>query len=694
MFNFDALFENDLVDVRELAAHPLLTLDGEAGYISHLLVGPTSNAAEWAVVIDEDDEHHVVPVSLLTWDGDSLHLELRGDTVESRLAIEDPDQVSAHRLTKTVIDALDALGHEPGGAAIGLPSVVDQLWDTIDRSLVAGAGKYEVHSIDDLSTYVQNVVAPTSTPDAPTIGEPDYWEAVLPPDQQEPDLGERPTPPVGGHPSPPIGGSWTVGGDEVRSEPAEATGRTLVADLPKKVHVERRFSVQVQVSQGNALSGASGFLPGAAGRRVTINATVPESFEVHSELTFEIDVPESGDSNPSLLSFTPRAIGTFPIKLTAFAGGTYLGELHTEVSVAYESSGTSREASSNLSQSAGKPGEVSLQITFDDDSQTFRYSFLAGGDWRNIHSPVIKGNLQARIESVIQELDTYARNKSGLSEADAQQRIRTRGFELWRDLVPDDLKTAIFDHLDNISQLTIICDREIVPWELLYPQSAGGDEPGFLVSLFPVNRWVLATPWRDRLTLTRPAFVLPDNSPSLAGVEIEAVKTLLDSPTASPVKTRQQLLARLDEPDFDLLHFACHNTFVQGSGNHINFPDMPFTPGDLALKAATKPLGRNGCLVFVNACRTQGTTPVYTTFENWAKSFLDLGATAVIGTSWAVRDRAARPFAEAVYERLSAGDSLGHAVATARAIVSTTIGDPTWLAYTVYGDPDAKVVPA
>lgn len=689
VFDFDALYDNDLTEINRLASEPLQSLDGEVGRISHLLIGPTTHKAEWAVVVDAHADHHLVPVNLIGVEDERLLLRLLRSAVDSNLAIDNPEELSPYRLTMAAKDALRRLTGQittaSGSSTVGGAGVVVG----IDPSLLAGAGLYELRSINDLADSIALGAVGDQVPESPE--QEASAEAPMGPEAH----GQGQLREIGGQrqvsEEPYRAAPPESVGEAVRDEPASQIGRHMIAELPRAVHVGTRFSVQVQINEQVDSSKAARFLPGVTGGTITVNAVVPVSFTVHGELTHDINVPESGDSNPVLFSFTPNAIGTFGVRLTAFAGGSYLGALHTEVSVGHDSSGTAPLATSALSGAPPRAGEVSLQITFDDLSRTFRFLFVAGGDWRAVPSKPIQGDLQTRLEAVIAELDLYARAKSGLSESDAQQRIRIRGFELWRDLVPDEIKAAIFDHLDDITQLTIISDREIVPWELLYPQSTSGDEPGFLVSLFPVNRWVMAKPWTDRISLKQPMFVVPDNSPTQAADEVDAISKALKTANPSTIRSRQQLLSSLTSPSFDLLHFACHNSFATGGGSHIAFPDAPFAPFDLALHAASQPLKGKSSLVFINACRTQGTTPTYTGFENWAKNFLDLGATAVIGTSWAVRDRTARPFAEAVYERLKAGDTLGQSVATARTRVSTTLGDPTWLAYTVYGNPNAKV---
>jgi CHAT domain-containing protein len=63
-----------------------------------------------------------------------------------------------------------------------------------------------------------------------------------------------------------------------------------------------------------------------------------------------------------------------------------------------------------------------------------------------------------------------------------------------------------------------------------------------------------------------------------------------------------------------------------------------------------------------------------------------------VGTLWVVGSTAAQVFAEAFYTALASGDSLGEASRAARVAAGHDHDDPTWLAYSVYGDPAAQAI--
>ncbi|MCB0079176.1 MAG: hypothetical protein KDD73_17375, partial [Anaerolineales bacterium] len=66
------------------------------------------------------------------------------------------------------------------------------------------------------------------------------------------------------------------------------------------------------------------------------------------------------------------------------------------------------------------------------------------------------------------------------------------------------------------------------------------------------------------------------------------------------------------------------------------------------------------------------------------------GALAFIGPLWLANDGSARTFSHAFYTALINGDTLGEAAQRARQAAKRP-GDPTWLSYSVYGHPNARL---
>jgi hypothetical protein len=144
-----------------------------------------------------------------------------------------------------------------------------------------------------------------------------------------------------------------------------------------------------------------------------------------------------------------------------------------------------------------------------------------------------------------------------------------------------------------------------------------------------------------------------------------------------------------------LLHVAAHGRFDPQNANlsPLSLQDGALTPFDLTGERAAG-LRRERAIVFLNVCHTGRLAFSLTGLGGWAERFInDLNVSAFIGTLWEVNDLLAAEFAIAFYDRLLAGESLGQAFYAARLhIRDRQPGNPTWLAYVLYGDPNSFVL--
>ena len=68
------------------------------------------------------------------------------------------------------------------------------------------------------------------------------------------------------------------------------------------------------------------------------------------------------------------------------------------------------------------------------------------------------------------------------------------------------------------------------------------------------------------------------------------------------------------------------------------------------------------------------------------------GVAAFVGSHWAINDQLAAIFSRTFYEQLRGQKTLGEAFHSARiAIRDKQPANPTWLAYTLYGDPNSRI---
>ena len=470
--------------------------------------------------------------------------------------------------------------------------------------------------------------------------------------------------------------------------------RLLVAELPAHAGLNCDISLIVRITTAvpggpvAAVAQLSGLTVRERETPVSVVVLAPTGLVSDAPLEQVIWVHPNEDPSPIRFPFHTRDVGLQRLRVTAWAGGSFLCELVAEVSVTSRAMPTAspRPRIGRLGEIDAVQGEVTLQISVEAG----RYSFQLLSDaylGRIVHAEALVGDPGRAAEEAIKTLRAMATGRSSYTTANARRLMREVGVGLWNEMVPGVVKEEFWRLRDAIGAFSIAAGDGI-PWELLYPMAPGRDE-GFLVEQFPVLRRAHGQGRSKMLRVTDPRFVVSSSSPSNAQSELEMVQRLVGS--GSLIRELTELLIAVEAGTLGLAHFACHNTFVPGEGSVIEMDGGPFTPALLNTAVAQRTLADHCPLVFMNACRTAGAVPEYTQMVGWAQQFMGAGAGAFIGTLWAVRSESAAAFAEAFYERITAGRTLGEAVLEARRHVCSTGSDPTWLAYSAYGNPVATI---
>jgi hypothetical protein len=405
-----------------------------------------------------------------------------------------------------------------------------------------------------------------------------------------------------------------------------------------------------------------------------------------------VHVPENADSRPVMFELRADEPGPRTVFVTAWLGGTYLGQLEVAVSAERGNPAAPHRDVRAAIATEFVQGAVSLVVRYDSVQNSYRFEFRDEDNPGEVTSKLTHepGPL---VEELVAGLDRLAKGYSGYSAGETRDYLINAGAALWQELVPEGLRRQFWERQDRITQLTILADKDVVPWELLYPKDRGHDE-GFLVEQFPVTRGIFGRRPVRRLSLGPARFVLPDGSPDEARAEISAMRRLLAPGQAAEeevITALTPLQKLIRSGDFGLLHFACHNRFDPAAGSSITMGGAQFTPMLMTMAGVEHPLERAAPTIFMNACRSAGVNPTYTGLDGWASKFLEAGAAAFVGSLWSVTDGTAREFATEFYSQLQAGLSLGQAMTRARQAAASQPDDPTWLAYTAYGDPRATM---
>ena len=467
--------------------------------------------------------------------------------------------------------------------------------------------------------------------------------------------------------------------------------RYLAAELPGRAPTGVRVTLLVQILLGHGARQGTALRPfpvPAEGQKVTICVSAPELATL-GDLEQEVLVPVGRDSDPVRFGFMTRAAGLHIVTVRAFVGGTFLGELRAELSV--EQNSRVEEAGgykAPIGPLAASPGEVTLQVSRTGSQYSFQ---LISETWYPVElSRRLAGDPSRAVEAIISELRAIAEGERiYASRGMVRKRLRNLGAQLWRDAVPEVVRRQFWDQAGRISSFAIASDVDDVPWELLYPVD-GLNENGFLCEQFPVVRRVFGQGRQQNLALSSAVYVVPHNSPTEAIDEVTKVRARLGHHITDRgvLANLADLTALLDEAQTSILHFACHSQFTSDRGSVVAMAGGPFRPSDLSVAVQRKALSQSSPLIFFNSCRSAGEIPGLTRTTGWAKQFISAGAGAFIGSLWPVRSDAACSYADTFYQSFVENhQTLGQASRNARLEIANDEGDPTWLAYTIYGNP-------
>lgn len=231
-----------------------------------------------------------------------------------------------------------------------------------------------------------------------------------------------------------------------------------------------------------------------------------------------------------------------------------------------------------------------------------------------------------------------------------------------------------------------------------------------------LTRWVTRAPWPGpylRLETGPVYYVAPEYGDeayhlSVTGNEIRALQALFAERAERVPARSTEVLGLLRSPPRrpDVLHFICHGETVSEAtwnaellleGDAIE--GETYEPETLAATQVRAQANLRcdegpGPIVFLNACRVGRRGRGLSGVGGFADAFLrptsERGASVFVGPMWNVKDETAVLFAGKFYEQLLKPDvALVQAVKAARGAAKAS-RDPTWLAYSVYGDPFAR----
>lgn len=360
-----------------------------------------------------------------------------------------------------------------------------------------------------------------------------------------------------------------------------------------------------------------------------------------------------------------------------------------------------------ISQSPPPPADVELRVHLSGDNVLSYelHSHLAqvGLDRVNVGDVALSAAPQRFLGRILAEMSRLARDRAG-APAQIIRQIEGIGENLFLDLFPQALQDAYWRlcalrDQGMIRTLLITSDEPWIPWELIKPYDADSDRSDdFLAGGWQICHWLTGPGPADQIRVLAARLIAPDLD--LAFVEKEkgyfaSMQHWGVDIGASPLQRLEDVQLITEEGGVELLHFATHGNFGGDNPDEsvIRLAEQAeLYPRDLR-GSRVRGLRRSRPMVFLNACHTAQIGFALTGLGGWAERLLvDVRASAFIGTLWEVNDELAAEFSGAFYHTLRLGSTLGEAFHLARKHVrDLQPANSTWLAYTLYGDPNIKV---
>jgi hypothetical protein len=455
------------------------------------------------------------------------------------------------------------------------------------------------------------------------------------------------------------------------------------------------------------------------GTKIDLVIQAQQGFEIVGRAENSITVRNEEESLPVQFVLKAAALGPGKVRVFAFENGEALGSVTLApviVEAGIEPSTRGQESYEIASTTARQP-DLSLLIFEDRRNGLPEITFRLMGA-----NPEYDMNLKAfgpvRLESdPLLYFQNFFKDIEDLplstakDKANMERRLERKGANLFENLLPPDLQALLWSLRNQIKTVQVQSQEAWIPWEMLKLQ---GKEDGrivegpFLCEAFEMTRWMLEIPRVPQLSLNNVGYVIPSYPGRLALTHASHERDYMKSLSGSRrevnaiTPTYFGVTDALSAGEYDGVHFSGHGLFekkdpdssiialeeckISADGRIISYEEL--SPEDIS--GIVKNCGASKPLVFWNACQTGQAGLSLTGIGGWAKRFIDAGAGCFIGSHWSVYDKAAFKFAKAVYDNLLGGKTVGAAVKAAREAIRP-MKDPTWLAYTVFADPLAKV---
>lgn len=457
---------------------------------------------------------------------------------------------------------------------------------------------------------------------------------------------------------------------------------------------------------------------------VLVRVSAPK-FSILNGAEREMTVFSDRDSEIAV-DLKPSALGATSITFDFIQGGNPVGTAGVQVEIIAEAVAQSADAHVarplRFDPGATAP-DLLLYVGYEylDGLPRFIFTLYRAGEGPGETFPPVPVRTSPRAYA----RDLYATLEgltlSGESAGILGDEIKQIGQNLWRDLIPDRLRRLFLDNRDawGAQTMLLVSDEPDIPWELVWPYDprTGRDDEAPWAQTLNLTRWLrrdavssgydgpASTLRLSALACLAPADpTLPSAAAERTFLETIMKRYALDNVTP-PSLRKQAVLDLLRGGGYSWLHVATHGDFARGDPARGDLAaanpdrDAPIwlegadflAPQNIVGGQIERYIYANRPGFVFNACYSGQGAWALTRLGGWANRLVGAGAGLFLAPLWTVRDDLALAFSEAFYAELVGGKTVAEAMGAGRHAANQE-GDPTWLAYSVYAHPNARVM--
>ena len=497
---------------------------------------------------------------------------------------------------------------------------------------------------------------------------------------------------------------------------------TVVVKKPTQLHVSISRSAIAAVAGAVRATGTASV---NLGQSLIVRALGTKNLRVTSADHAVLD-PSSHPTFELMFDLMPTNLGEGIVEVLFLQGVQKLATLTLKPMIA-------RKAGENVGQTharkesaqtqyadAGEYPILYINETEHGNSPAYHFFLKIGPAlFRSGTSAGLKVDRAAYVAAMYEKIEGYWDETKGDVE-EFESKLRMYGAELFDELVPETIKAPLWEARDQLKSILVVADEPFIPWEVVHlkpPREPGkvkspplGEEKHFLAQKGLV-RWLTSSdgaPTDIRIRDKKAYYVIPKYP---KGYELPAAQdeipflrdTLKAKDHPAESKALQKLFSTRDGVDH--FHFAGHGEaetqsstlpsppakiMMLGTQSGTKYTPSYFESGIVAEFANLRGSKGSRPLVVLNACQVGRASWKLTSIGGFAHAFIERDAGAFVGTLWAVGDEPARTFTEAFYKCLAKGGTISEAARQGRDAAEKA-REGTWLAYVVYGHPNAKV---